>query len=557
MKKHSVVAAFLVSALLTSALSGCGGTSESGSSTPAESSATEAASYLDNMTAPGEYPIVKEQVTLSVWIDPPSWIGDLDDNYFTKYYEEKTNIDFEFTRSNMEDHNDKMNLILASQADLPDMFISWGITNAQQIEYGSQGVFVPLNDLIEEYGLYTKQVFAYEDTIEKSVITPDGSIYGLPAVNECYHCTMPYKAWVDKTWLENLNLEMPETTDDFYNMLKAFKEQDANGNGDPNDEIPLARGGWSSEIDMFLMNAFTYNAGGARWFLDNGTVVGNAVTPEWREGLKYMNKLFAEGLIDPEYMISDNETAKLLTGAENGNRAGVVLNGAIQFVDSSLDVKENFVAIPPLTGPEGVHYTAQYPISLGQGNFVITKECEIPEIAFRLGDSLYQCYIENDYHLFGEENVDWRYAEEGEVGLDGQPAKYAILHSGQEPNNFTWSEGINTFLSADFRNSMAVDITNWDSYHEKILYDETANKYEGNGPAEIMPTLFYTQEEQEKVTEIETLVNKYITESITAYITGTRDINDDNDWNQYVEELEKMGYSELRDLVQASYDRVK
>ena len=104
---------------------------------------------------------------------------------------------------------------------------------------------------------------------------------------------------------------------------------------------------------------------------------------------------------------------------------------------------------------------------------------------------------------------------------------------------------------------MAVDITNWDSYHEKILYDETANKYEGNGPAEIMPTLFYTQEEQEKVTEIETLVNKYITESITAYITGTRDINDDNDWNQYVEELEKMGYSELRDLVQASYDRVK
>ena len=560
MKKARFLASLLAISMLATALSACGssGGAASSSGTASVAASSEAPSYLDNMTAPGEYPIVKEQVKLRVWMSPPSWVGDLDENTFTKYYEEKTNIDFEFIRNNMEDHWDKMNLILASQADLPDVFLSWGINNAQQMTYGAQGVFLPLNGYIDQYGKYTKQVFAYSDVIEKSITAPDGNIYGLPAINECYHCTMPYKVWVDETWLNNLNIPMPKTTDEFYEMLKAFKEQDANGNGDPNDEIPMTKATWSAEIDMFLMNAFAYNAGGSRWYLENDTVIAQAVTPQWREGLRYMNKLYSEGLIDPEFMISDNDKVKLLTGDPNGNRAGVVACGAVQFVDTSLDVKENFVAIPPLTGPEGVHFTAQYPMGMGQGNFVITKECEIPEIAFRFGDSIYQCYIEEDFNLFGVPQGEvWDLPNEGDVGLDGKPAKYRVIKSGQEPNNFTWSEGINTFLTADFRNGLAVDISNWDSFHEKILYDETKNKYDGNGPAQIMPNLFYTEEEQEQVTELAALVEKSITENIVAFITNTRDINDDAQWEAYTKELEDMGYSKLREIVQGAYDRIK
>lgn len=561
MKKNRLVAFILAAALITGSFAGCASkdneTSPDTSKTGSTASNGEAADGLDNMTAPGEYPIVKEKVKLKVWMSPPSWIGDLDENSFTKYYEDKTNIDFEFTRNNMEDHWDKMNLILASQANLPDVFLSWGINNAQQMTYGAQGVFRPLNEYIEKYGKYTKQVFAYNEVIEKSATAPDGNIYGLPAVNECYHCTMPYKTWVDKTWLENLKIDMPKTTEDFYNMLKAFKEKDANGNGDPNDEIPMTKGGWSAEIDMFLMNAFAYNSGGSRWYLKDGVVNANAIVPEWREGLKFINKLFKEGLIDQEFMISDSDKVKLFTGAEKGNRAGVVANGAIQFVDTSLAVKDNFVAIPPLTGPNGVHFASEFPLGMGQGNFAITKECKIPEIAFRFGDSIYQCYIDGDYNLNGPQGEVWDYAKDGQVGVDGKPAKYQIFKSGQEPNNFTWSEGLNTFLSADFRNSMAVDMSNWDTYHEKILYDETANKYKGNGPTEILPNLFYTQEEQEQLTEWGTVVDKYISESIVGFITGTKNIDDDKQWVDYTKELENMGYGKMRDLVQGAYDRIK
>jgi putative aldouronate transport system substrate-binding protein len=556
------------------ALAACGGNSiDNSADIPAQTSVdaktpeqkTEAptdaqnaeASYLDNMTEPGTYPLVKEQVALRLWMSPPSWIEDLDTNWFTQYYSEKTNIKFEFVRNNMEDHWDKLNLTLASQTNMPDVFLSWGINNAQQMAYGNQGVFLRLNDYIDKYGYATKQVFAYNSAIEKSAVAPNGSIYGLPAVNECFHCSMPYKLWVDQTWLDNLGIEMPKTTEDFYQMLKRFKEEDANGNGDLNDEIPMSKATWSGDIDMFLMNAFAYNGGGERWFVDNGVIKQNAITPEWREGLRYLNKLYSDGLVDQEFTIADNETVKLLTGDENGNRVGVVACGAIQFVDTASPVKENFVAIPPLTGPNGVHYAAQYPIGMGQGNFVITNQCEIPEIAFRFGDSIYQLFLDGDYNLNGPEGEAWEYAQDGELGLDGKPANYKILKSGQEPNNFTWSEGINTFLSADFRNSMAADMTIWDTKHEVILYNETKGKYYGNGPAELLPSLFYTEAEQERVSELSTLINKTIGESIVQFMTGARDINSDSEWNSYVSELKKMGYDDERDLVQAAYDRVK
>jgi putative aldouronate transport system substrate-binding protein len=514
-----------------------------------ESSTTPTGNYLDNMTAPGEFPIVIDPVTLRIWISPPSWIGDLNENWFTEYFSNKTNINFEFMRNNMEDHWESMNLILASQADLPDVFLSWGISNAQQIVFGEQGVFIPLNDMIEEYGLFTKQVFEYSDVIRKSATAPNGVIYGLPAVNECFHCTMPFKAWVDKTMLDALGLDLPRTTDDFHNMLRAIKEMDP-------FNIPLTSGGWASDIDMFLMNAFIYNSGGARWYIDNGVIRANAIEPEWREGLRYMNMLYSEGLIDPEFMIQDSETLKLFTGDSEGNRIGVVTAGAIQFVDSSLDVKDNFVALPPLTGPRGVNYAAEFPLNLGSGNFVITKACEIPEIAFRLGDAIYQLFIEEDFNLFGPQGTVWDYAEPGQLGVDGRAAKYQIFMSGGEPNNFTWSDGINSFMTAAFRNGMAVDFDSWDTYHEKILYEETLNKYKGHGPAEIMPNLFYTEEAQEKVTDWGDPVNRYISESLVAFITGARDINNDSEWDAYVQELINMGYLEMRDLVQSVYDRL-
>lgn len=70
------------------------------------------------------------------------------------------------------------------------------------------------------------------------VTNPDGHIYTLPGKKPLRPkgCDTPF---INKAWLDRLGLEIPTTVDEWYEVLKAFKEQDANGNGDPNDEIPL------------------------------------------------------------------------------------------------------------------------------------------------------------------------------------------------------------------------------------------------------------------------------------------------------------------------------
>lgn len=144
----------------------------------------------------------------------------------------------------------------------------------------------------------------------KTVTAIDGNIYALPEVNDCYHCSMSQKMWIYEPWLKKLGLEMPKTTDELYNVLKAFKENDPNGNG-KKDEIPLSitQKSWRSTIDAFLMNSFIYNpvygSSSKHMFIKDGKLDVAFNKPEWREGLRYLNKLYKEGLIAPESFTQD------------------------------------------------------------------------------------------------------------------------------------------------------------------------------------------------------------------------------------------------------------
>ncbi|MDG0809226.1 extracellular solute-binding protein [Cohnella rhizosphaerae] len=551
-KKFTAYAAALLA--LTMLLAGCSGSKNGNAESSASAGASASSSASDNFNAPGTLPVVKNQETLTVWASPPSWVGDLNENWFTKYFEEKTNIKINWVRANMEDYRDKLNLLLASNTDLPDVILSWGISNAQQIAYGSQGLFLPLNELIDKYGSATKQVFDYNPIIKSTITAPDGNIYGLPSINECFHCTYSHKMWINQKWLDQLGLQMPKTTDEFYAVLKAFKEKDPNGNGKA-DEIPLTRGSWQGGIDFFLMNAFIDNEAGNRLMLQDDKVVQAPVQPEWKEGLSYLHKLYAEGLIDPEFLLEDDNKVKILTGTtEADNKVGAVASGGLSWVDWSdaNTVKDDYVAVPPLTGPAGVSLAKEYAFGMGVGNFVITKAAKNPELAMRFGDAIYQLYLEGDYNLYGQEGDVWEKAKAGEVGLDGSPAKYNVLKSGEQPNNFTWGNGLNSFMTNEWRNGQVVTPGVWNS--EKILYDETKNKYEGKGPKQVMPGSFMMPEDE--ATEWEELNNaviQYLDESVAKFVTGSMDLN--KDWDKYLSELKKIGYDRLTELTQKAYDR--
>src|SRR5699024_315051 len=131
--------------------------------------------------------------------------------------------------------------------------------------------------------------------VKEAITAPDGNIYALPQVNECYHCSYSQKLWIYQPWLDELGLEMPTTTDEFYEVLKAFKEDDPNGNGKA-DEIPLAgaNSGAYVKIDQFLMNSFIYNNyfnNAQHLYVDHGNIEAAFNKPEWKDGLEYLNML--------------------------------------------------------------------------------------------------------------------------------------------------------------------------------------------------------------------------------------------------------------------------
>ena len=209
---------------------------------------------------------------------------------------------------------------------------------------------------------------------------PDGNIYGMPQWNECFHCSYGAKLWINTDWLEKLGLSVPTTTEEMREVLRAFKTRDPNGNGTA-DEIPLS-GSTSDTLLPYFMNAFLYNPQAGNAFpstlaLSNGRVQLQASQPAWREGLRYLASLNAEGLIDPGAFSQNRDALQA-----KGDLAGAPVVGAATVQHPALMVTtghpdgrdKQYDPVPPLTGPTGVSY-ASYNLSTSPGaSFLITAE---------------------------------------------------------------------------------------------------------------------------------------------------------------------------------------
>ncbi|MGZ9583270.1 ABC transporter substrate-binding protein [Paenibacillus marinisediminis] len=559
-------AVLMCTALLMSACSSNKGTEqvqpvkEEKQEVKSEEKKEEAAAPIEK----GTFPLSKEKVTLKVMIPSNSLVENFETNEFTKWYEEKTNVKVEWTIVPEQSAQEKLNLMLASN-DYPDVIMGFGVTPAQQMIYGKQGVFLPLNEYIDKYSVNLVKAFEENKVIKPSITAPDGNIYALPEINDCYHCSMAQKMWIYKPWLDKLNLQVPTTTEELYTVLKAFKEKDPNGNGKP-DEVPLSgapRGkGWLSSIDGFIMNAFVYNSvfNESRYhmYIENNKVQVSYNKPEWQEGLKYLNKLYSEGLIDPQVFTQDGD--QLLKLGENAEvpLLGVALGGHqgmfTQIAGESgrwLD----YVTVPALKGPNGVQYAGYTPFGYSVGKFLITKNAKDPELAFRWADGFYD--EETSLRTtIGRPDQEWRAAKEGEIGINGKPAKWARLMEYGQIQNIHWEQTGPTYRSNDLRLG-EVAPNDGKPNLEVILYNETKKNYEPYRPdaSMAMPQLFFTDEESSELSDLSKTINDYVDEMMARFVIGDADI--EKDWDSYLQTLDSMNLPRFLEIYQQALDARK
>ena len=568
--KKTTMLALCLTLILINVLYGCAQSAEQTTPTTAPAEVTDTVdstteSPQSNISAPGEMPISNEIIEMTCVIRDNPTVYDWATNDATKWLEEKTNIHFTYDAIPDENIEEQLNLILTS-GDLPDVFYSCRINNKIETEYGAmEGFFIPLNDLIEKHGYYFKESLnEYDYDVLGIIRNPDGNIYSLPVMSDCFHCMNNMKLWMNHTWLTNLGLSVPTTTDEFYEVLKAFKEKDANGNGDPNDEYGMVgANGYRLKPEQFVLNSFLYypQPDDFPFSIIKGEVTSVATNDEYKAGLKYLNKLYTEGLFyEASFTQSYDEFSQMTQNPDTAIVGCFSTHNLLGYCNTPYN--REYACISPLKGPQGVQYSQYKPFdSITSGYWVITKDCGYPEAAFKYADFLYD--MESTMVVrHGLENVRWRYAEEGEYGLDGNPALVITIPIPEEEivqnYNYDWTGP----FSESLRLRLGTGVPpNSDPYSIQgltlLLYRETKYKmvpYQPD-PDDVMspvPVKYLVDENNQLLTIVTEVLNA-VSEYRVRFITGDLDI--DAEWDNYVANIESLGLNKWIELYQTAYDR--
>lgn len=504
---------------------------------------------------------------LHVVVGKPTVVEDMNTNETSLWLEETTGIHVEYEQLPLESINEKVAMMLAG-GELPDVFLNCGITAAQMTQYGvADQYLIPLDDLIDQYApnlIEAMEPFEAQGGMNL-LREVDGHIYSLPEINPCFHCTRALKMWINDEWMQKLQLEYPTTTEEFKDMLIAFRDNDPNGNGQK-DEIPMSgdTDGWYTQSAYFLLGSFLpMSAYGQGFGLDGGKVVNLSADERFRDALAYLNDLYTEGLMDPGTLTQTNDQLKKLVENPDAPLVGATTAGfGGQFcTEIGGDRYQLYRPLAPLKGPDGTQYCYSSLYTPSTGNFVITKDCADPALAMQWANAFYTS--EACATIFnGVEGKAWRFAEDGEVGFEGQPALWtALIAYGADvggTRNDCWTQmGIYNF-SAEWRAGQSVD-PDTDPYSadgmEYLLYNTTKDLYDQyNMDDYALPALKLTEDENFTVSPLRTEWNNYFSEMFFNFVTGAWNL--ESDWDNHVKNMESIyNMSQMIEIYQAAYDR--
>lgn len=531
------IALGLTGILAASLLMGCGA-GKSGGET-ADRTQEADTSYF-NETG---YPIVNEPIELNVMVAVGPMSGDFNEMPVFKNLEEKTGIKINFEQVSPTAWAERKNLALASQ-DMPDIIIGGigGMSDSEVNKYSSQGIIVELNDYLDKYAPNFNKLLKEKPDLDAVIRNPEGKIYGLPFYQELVSERIPDNLFINKKWLDTLGLKMPETTEEFYEVLKAFKTQDPNGNGIA-DEIPLSyRSNQRLTGELSLFGSFGVVDNDSHLMIEDGKVLFSPAQEGYKEGISYMNRLYTEGLIDPEVFTQDQSQY-----IGKGQAEEEIVGSFIIFNDENYVGMEraynDYEALLPLKGPDGYQLWNKYATGYDTNAFVITKNNKYPEASIRWADEFFT--VETSMQ-----------AIQGEIGvnLEYKDGKYIIMDA---PEGSSINEIRSKICPASYIfGMMTKEMIDSIEYKEDMTRKlERCEKYDPYTPEEILPVLRLPQDKLERRANIFTDLTNYVAEMKAKWVTG--EVSVDDTWDEYLKTLKGMGVEEYVQIYQEAYDAYK
>ena len=383
MKQKRIIALVSATALVATALAGCGKTSEENTQKTAVGEAEG--------TAKEDLPFSKYAETVTVHLggsmNPNAKIPDgmsYEDNSYTRFLKDDLNIKvvYDWVASSS-DYDEKMNLCIGS-GTIPEMM---NVNATQYRALLKYDMIQPLDQYFEDYASDKLKGFVKSggEELKKCITNDKGEMMAIPApsmmVGEMN------EMWIRQDWLDKLGLEAPRTWDEMVKVAEAFVTQDPDGNGE-DDTIGILGPGNSNHINDIGDNQFgldplfcSFQSYPQYWLQDeDGTVKYGSIQPETKTALEKIQKLYTDKLIDPEMLVRSNCQETLLSG-----KVGIFFGpwwSGYTFADATLAGEADWRAYFTPLSEDGNYYT-HMPDPTSK-YVVVSKSCKNPEAAFKM-----------------------------------------------------------------------------------------------------------------------------------------------------------------------------
>ncbi|MEK3721229.1 extracellular solute-binding protein [Paenibacillus sp. FSL H8-0034] len=348
-----------------------------------------------------------------------------EDNPSLKYLEDKLGIRMNLTAAAPDIYKEKLKVMIAS-GDVPDAF-AWTDIDDFMVKLIKSGVVIPLDKHIDEYPNLKKEKHLFLTKYQ-------GSIYGLSSVrNPIASQDIPL---IRKDWLDNLGMKVPTTLDELYETAKAFTKNDPDKNG-KNDTYGLQLGNTAAGISIRGTTGITQAFGIKNaWTKQGDKAVPRFATANFKEYLTWMNKAFAEGLIDPDFAVTDGPTSdsKLVRKGQ----AGIMFNFTTRIYDfetnyQKTDPNGKLIPFEAIKGPNGERgVTAR--VDRG-GIFISKKAADDPQKMKKIMEWL-------DFGASEEGGIFWNYGVEGmhyKKTADGKIEQDTKMFERDMPRTFSFT----------------------------------------------------------------------------------------------------------------------
>lgn len=529
MKSKKLTALFMSALLTMSALTGCGGGNE--------------AADAGKTNESGE-----REITVTMMVTEAATQEMPETSPITEAIKEKFNINLELMIVPGADYTTKKSTTLASNS-MPDIISGMTIDEVKQ--YAGSGMFLNLDDYKEYASDYYALVEGEDRKIETNKLRVNGGLYQFQKL-EKHRIAIASSIAIRMDLLEEQNIPVPTTFEEYYNAMLKIKEKH-----------PEMYGFSSRNGTNYLLGQYAYSLGTGGFPLFNSTrgmyyepqsdsYVYGPTSEKFTRVVEFMRKAYADGILDPDYATMDKDTmfeklssGKLMSVYDNNSFVGRTYNPAL----AEVDPEAYFDILEPMADEDGNVRSYRYTKDWTDNVAVISSQTKYPE---RIVEMMNWLYTEEGMLVsnFGVEGRDY-------VMENGEPVvKQELLDEAAGASDvFTAVQG-----------KLGVGLLGLGFYIDEGLHKQTSDpifleqgekidKWTQEGKIDYLPNWpAFTEEEQERVTQIEQNLTNVFNQEIDGFITGKKSMDE---WENLTKILKEQGSEELESIFNAAYERIK